>query len=169
MAVKAKEINKRNPVTYKQMLLLFGVLIAFDVIYRMGYTKLSEAAQIFVSVFSIALSLTFMFFSLKKIIPRYEMMVADNSFVIYKTMFFKPKMIAAVPLEKITDVSQKYEKTSWEGRKSDYTLYGIKDKITYVVEYKAGDNKANLIIQATKKFTDKLEKSVVKKSGNESR
>jgi hypothetical protein len=77
-------------------------------------------------------------------------------------MFFKPRLVLTVPVKDISDVKPLFEKRSLNGRKIDFTLIGVRDKIKYAVEWDKDGKKVHIIIQASKKFVEKLEKEATK-------
>ncbi|HAE60871.1 MAG TPA: hypothetical protein DCG38_00810 [Eubacteriaceae bacterium] len=162
MALKAREINKRDVMNPKKLIAIFVVLIIFQVGYGILTENLDEASQGIVSAVGVAISLGITIFILRKMLPRYEMLVADNNLIIYKAMFFKPRLVLTVPVKDISDVKPLFEKRSLNGRKIDFTLIGVRDKIKYAVEWYKDGKKVHIIIQASKKFVEKLEKEATK-------
>ncbi|SHE41087.1 hypothetical protein [Alkalibacter saccharofermentans] len=162
MALKAREINKRDVMNPKKLIAIFVALIIFQVGYGIITENLDQSTQAIVSAIGVAISLGITMFILRKMLPRYEMIVADNNLVIYKAMFFKPRMVITVPVGDIVEIKPLFEKQDLKGRKVDYTLVGVRNKIKYAVEWDKNGKKVQILIQASKKFVEKLEKEVTK-------
>lgn len=159
MSVKAREIVKRQSITYKQLIIIFAVLIGFDLIMKYIQDRVEESLKFGVNITVSILSIILLYLLITKILPRYELMVLENDFVIYRSLLFKPKIVFSTPLNQISHIHMKYESDKFPGKKHNYTLLGIKDKINYILICEKGI----VYFQSSKKFTEKLEKTINKR------
>ncbi|MFZ7119406.1 MAG: hypothetical protein ACOWWH_00460 [Eubacteriaceae bacterium] len=159
MSVKAREIVKRQSITYKQLIIIFAVLIGFDLIMKYIQDRVEESLKFGVNITVSILSIILLYLLITKILPRYELMVLENDFVIYRSLLFKPKIVFSTPLNQISHIHMKYESDKFSGKKHNYTLLGIKDKINYILICEKGI----VHFQSSKKFTEKLEKTINKR------
>lgn len=162
MSVKAREVVKRESVSYKQLILIFLVLFIFQLFMSYIQKNVSQDIAFIVNIISTIISLILLFLVISKILPRYEFMIVDNNFIISKALLFKPKIVYSINLSNIESIKKEVAQSKKKGRKRRYTLYGIKDKINYLLEINEGKNNYYIVIQASNKFIDKLEKTIKK-------
>lgn len=167
MAVKAREIIKREAVSYKQLLIIFVLLLLYQVAIVYIQRNASGTTSFIITIISTAIALGILFFIFKKILPKYELMVLENDFVIYRAIFFRAKLIYSIPLLNIKDIRKDYEASKISGKKRKFTVSGIKDKVLYVIEAENLGKSEYIYIQCSKKFMDKLEKTIKKRKNNE--
>ena len=94
--------------------------------------------------------------------PRYELMVLNDKFIIYRSLLFKPKLMLSVSLKDIVDIQKKYEIGKIEGKTLKYTLWGLKDRLEYIVTFKKDGKLYSACLQASNKFIEKLIKTRIK-------
>jgi len=165
MSVKAREIVKKDSFTYKQLILVFALLFFLDIFLNYIQDSISDSMQIVLNVSVIIVTVGLLITLFTKILPRYELMVLQDNFVIYKAILLKPKVIFSVPLVDIKNIEKKFESIKTTGKRSSYTLWGIKDRLAYVVTYQKNGKDLHVFFQASKKFIDKLEKTMYKRLG----
>ncbi|MFZ7134666.1 MAG: hypothetical protein ACOWWR_20160 [Eubacteriales bacterium] len=163
MSVKAREVLKRQTVTYKQLVIIFAILLAFQLLMSYIQGKVDVSVAFVINIITTIFSLAILFFLVTKVLPRYEYMVLENDFVIYRATILRPKLVFIVPLTHINSIKKDFEMMKFHGRKKKYTLYGIKDKVTYIIKTSKDNKQQYIFIQCSKKFIDKLEKTMHKR------
>jgi hypothetical protein len=162
MGVKAKEIIRRESSSFKSLLFMMVLLVAFQYGYAFLIQQVSESSQSVVSGIAMAISLSITFFVVRKVLPWYQVELADKTLNVYKSLFVKPRPILAIPTKEIVSVKTVDETEDFSGRKLNYTIFGIKDKKKYVIHWKREQKDLKIILQLGEDFADKLRKECVR-------
>ncbi|MPW25345.1 hypothetical protein GC105_06050 [Alkalibaculum sp. M08DMB] len=163
MSVKARETIKIKSFTYKQLLIIFAILIGLELFFRYVRDRISEDMQFIINISSTIIVIALLTMLIVKVLPRYELMVLEKDFAIYKSFILKNKLVFAVPLVEITSINKKYVNKRIEGKKHNFTLWGVKDRLIYIITFVKDEKKHNVHFHASKKFIEKLEKTINKR------
>ncbi|QSX07595.1 hypothetical protein J0B03_07060 [Alkalibacter rhizosphaerae] len=162
MGVKAKETIRRGASSFRSLLLMLALLIGFQYGYAYLVEKVSGDSRSLLTGVAMFISLAITFFVIRKVVPWYEVELADKNLIIKKAIFATARPIAAVPLKQITDIRTVDEAEDFSGRKLNFTIFGIKDKKKYIISWKQEKRDVKVILQLGDVFVEKLKKEMIR-------
>lgn len=161
MAVKARETLESKKFSLPSMVILFGVIIGYTLIYNRVINALEDyQLKTGIGIVALGVMLIAFLFSLRFITTSYEMTLTHDRLNIVRKIFFWRKQVADIGMKEVKELLPLEQANKVEGTTRNFTLGNIEGRRKYALHFERQGKICCAKVQCSRKFYESLKKQV---------